>query len=92
MAWHCSLRTDLHQLDYYLPLPALLDPSLDLIVPPLMAVLSRWIGALVTADQAGESLYVDSKRIGRIGILVNWVVKIRGWKAVGTCSGSEPSS
>ncbi|KAK4685879.1 tubulin-specific chaperone D, partial [Tremellales sp. Uapishka_1] len=70
-------------LDHYLPLPALLDPSLDLIVPPLLAVLSKHLTRVVEAEQGGQAKYVDADRIGRIGQLVNWVVKVRGWKATG---------
>ncbi|KAL1413221.1 hypothetical protein Q8F55_000974 [Vanrija albida] len=60
-------------LDYYLPMPGLLDPALDNIVPPLM-------GALSSALASGTA---NPARLARVGRLVNWVVKVRGWKAVG---------
>ncbi|KAL7418710.1 hypothetical protein Q5752_006393 [Cryptotrichosporon argae] len=63
-------------LDHYLPLPGLLDPSLDEIVTPLMAVVADSTDRLAAGEQLDES------RLARVGRLVNWVVKVRGWKAV----------
>lgn len=66
------------QLDYYLPLPGLLDPSLNEILSPLMAVLSTHLTRL--SDDEGN---VNPALLARVGRLINWVVKVRGWKAVG---------
>ncbi|GFZ52002.1 hypothetical protein JCM24511_09773 [Saitozyma sp. JCM 24511] len=63
-------------LDHYLPLPGLLDPSLDEIVPPLMTALSSSLGRL------SESQHVSASRLCRLGRVINWVVKVRGWKAI----------
>ncbi|KAK8845579.1 hypothetical protein IAR55_006295 [Kwoniella newhampshirensis] len=66
-------------LDYYLPLPGLLDPSLDEIVPPLMEKLEENLHIL-TEDQRTQQ--VNAGRLERLGRVLNWVVKVRGWKAV----------
>jgi hypothetical protein len=65
------------QLDYYLPLPGLLDPSLNDIVTPLLEDLSK---ALAKLEQGGHP---DLNRFHRLGRAINWVVKVRGWKGVG---------
>lgn len=57
-------------------MPGLLDPALDAIVPPLMEALASGLGSTAKANPA---------RLARVGRLVNWVVKVRGWKAVGAC-------
>jgi hypothetical protein len=59
----------IEKLDFYLPLPGLLDPYLEEIVAPLMCEIAGLRG--------------DERRLYRLGRLVNWVVKVRGWKAVG---------
>nr|XP_019014520.1 uncharacterized protein I206_00602 [Kwoniella pini CBS 10737]OCF53301.1 hypothetical protein I206_00602 [Kwoniella pini CBS 10737] len=69
-------------LDYYLPLPGLLDPSLDEIVPPLMDLLSRILYTLAKNDDSINSVVVNSGRLARLGKLLNWIVKVRGWKAI----------
>ncbi|CAK9785549.1 ARM repeat-containing protein [Cutaneotrichosporon oleaginosum] len=63
-------------LDYYLPMPGLLDPALEDIVPPLMDALAAALDNL----QAGKA--PNAARLARLGRVVNWVVKVRGWKAV----------
>ncbi|GMK59904.1 hypothetical protein CspeluHIS016_0901210 [Cutaneotrichosporon spelunceum] len=63
-------------LDYYLPMPGLLDPALDDIVPPLMAKLASSLSELVANNPSNPA------RLARLGRVVNWVVKVRGWKAV----------
>jgi hypothetical protein len=62
-----------------LPLPGLLDPSLDEIVDPLMGVLSPALTSL--ADD--PSSRINEGRLHRLGKLINWVVKVRGWKSIG---------
>ncbi|BEJ12462.1 hypothetical protein CspHIS471_0209220 [Cutaneotrichosporon sp. HIS471] len=63
-------------LDYYLPMPGLLDPALDDIVPPLMARLASSLEHLLASKP------LNPARLARLGRVVNWVVKVRGWKAV----------
>lgn len=65
------------QLDYYLPLSGLLDPSLSDIVTPLLEDLST---ALAKVEREGQ---LNSNRFHRLGRAINWVVKVRGWKGVG---------
>lgn len=65
------------QLDYYLPLSGLLDPSLSDIVTPLLEDLST---ALAKLEREGQ---LNSNRFHRLGRAINWVVKVRGWKGVG---------
>nr|XP_019048752.1 hypothetical protein I302_02526 [Kwoniella bestiolae CBS 10118]OCF27682.1 hypothetical protein I302_02526 [Kwoniella bestiolae CBS 10118] len=69
-------------LDYYLPLPGLLDPSLDEIVPPLMDLPGKNLNILAQDGAASSSKTINSKRLARLGKLLNWIVKVRGWKAV----------
>ncbi|WVF65933.1 hypothetical protein IAT40_000671 [Kwoniella sp. CBS 6097] len=71
-------------LDYYLPLPGLLDPSLDQIVPPLMEILGRSLQVLVEAGAQGASTsaQINRRRLARLGRVLNWIVKVRGWKAI----------
>jgi hypothetical protein len=71
------------QLDYYLPLPGLLDPSLNDIVTPLLEDLSK---ALIKLEQGG---HLDSNRFHRLGRSINWVIKVRGWKGVGELTRSD---
>ncbi|KIR54961.1 cofactor D [Cryptococcus gattii Ru294] len=68
-------------LDYYLPMPGLLDPSLDEIVRPLMQLLEKSLHTIVEEDRH-TSNPVNPKRLERLGRVLNWVVKVRGWKAV----------
>ncbi|OXB38247.1 hypothetical protein LQV05_006482 [Cryptococcus neoformans] len=68
-------------LDYYLPMPGLLDPSLDEIVRPLMQLLEESLHTIVQEDSC-TSNPVNPKRLERLGRVLNWVVKVRGWKAV----------
>ncbi|WVR03591.1 hypothetical protein IAU60_000583 [Kwoniella sp. DSM 27419] len=70
-------------LDHYLPLPGLLDPSLHEIVCPLMEVLGRTLSRIVEDDKnhAHEQI-TDVGRLARLAKLLNWIVKVRGWKAV----------
>lgn len=56
-------------------MPGLLDPALDDIVPPLMQVLSSALEHTVSGE-------VNAARLARVGRMINWVVKVRGWKAV----------
>lgn len=58
-------------------MPGLLDPALDDIVPPLMSALSAALEQL-----AGEGPAPNAARLERLGRVINWVVKVRGWKAV----------
>lgn len=60
-------------------MPGLLDPALDDMVPPLMAVLGTQLARL-SGSAAGP--VPNAERLARVGRLVNWVVKVRGWKAV----------
>jgi hypothetical protein len=60
-------------------MPGLLDPALDDIVPPLMSLLGTQLASLAE----GTGPQPNPARLARIGRLVNWVVKVRGWKAVG---------
>ncbi|OCF59625.1 cofactor D [Kwoniella mangroviensis CBS 10435] len=69
-------------LDHYLPLPGLLDPSLDEIVPPLMDLLGANLHILVSKEEDDIKKTVNPKRLARLGRLLNWIVKVRGWKAV----------
>ncbi|WVQ76181.1 hypothetical protein IAR50_005840 [Cryptococcus sp. DSM 104548] len=69
------------QLDYYLPLPGLLDPSLHEMVPPLMSLLEKTLRVLDRQAEDGADK-VNGRRLERVGKIVNWVVKVRGWKAV----------
>ncbi|WRT63818.1 uncharacterized protein IL334_000743 [Kwoniella shivajii] len=69
-------------LDYYLPLPGLLDPSLDEIVPPLMDQLGQTLHMISEGTDTKRPISVNSKRLERLGRLLNWIVKVRGWKAV----------
>ncbi|WVQ93564.1 hypothetical protein IAU59_000639 [Kwoniella sp. CBS 9459] len=69
-------------LDYYLPLPGLLDPSLDQIVPPLMDLLGKNLQKLSDAQDANTIVQMNPKRLARLGRVLNWIVKVRGWKAV----------
>ncbi|WVQ80901.1 hypothetical protein IAT38_003008 [Cryptococcus sp. DSM 104549] len=69
-------------LDFYLPLPGLLDPSLDAVVPPLMEVLGKYLHVLVAEEEGSNTSGVNAKRLERVGRVLNWVVKVRGWKAV----------
>lgn len=71
------MRTDA-QLDYYLPLPGLLDPSLDAIIPPLMDKLAQAISIILS-----EEGHVDQTRLNRLGEVINWIIKVRGWKTIG---------
>lgn len=59
-------------------MPGLLDPALEGILPPLMHVLGTQLARLVE-DTPPQP---DATRLAAIGRLVNWVVKVRGWKAV----------
>lgn len=67
------------QLDYYMPLPGLLDPSLYDIVNPLMEKL---IASLTTLAH-DPSAEISGPRLRRLGRILNWTVKVRGWKAIG---------
>jgi hypothetical protein len=58
-------------------MPGLLDPALDDIVHPLMLVLGTQLQRLAENGPAP-----NNARLARVGRLVNWVVKVRGWKAV----------
>ncbi|WWD08947.1 hypothetical protein V865_007062 [Kwoniella europaea PYCC6329] len=69
-------------LDHYLPLPGLLDPSLDEIVPPLMDLLGANLRILVNNEENDIKKTVNPNRLARLGRLLNWIVKVRGWKAV----------
>ncbi|WVQ62666.1 uncharacterized protein L199_000813 [Kwoniella botswanensis] len=69
-------------LDHYLPLPGLLDPSLDEIVPPLMDLLGANLPTLVNDEENDIKKTVNPNRLARLGRLLNWIVKVRGWKAV----------
>ncbi|WWC99224.1 hypothetical protein V866_006120 [Kwoniella sp. B9012] len=69
-------------LDHYLPLPGLLDPSLDEIVPPLMDLLGAKLHILVNNEESDIKKTVNPNRLARLGRLLNWIVKVRGWKAV----------
>lgn len=60
-------------------MPGLLDPSLGDIVPPLMAALGKQLALLTDGREP------DATRFARIGRVINWVVKVRGWKSVGEC-------
>lgn len=60
-------------------MPGLLDPALGDIVPPLMTVLGKQLALLA------EGREPDAARFARIGRVLNWVVKVRGWKSVGEC-------
>ena len=73
----------LPQLDYYLPLPPLLDPYLGEIIGPLMTTLSFLFHALWHRRREPGAVYSNTKRIARVGRLVNWVIKVRGRKHVG---------
>ncbi|TYJ51709.1 hypothetical protein B9479_007714 [Cryptococcus floricola] len=68
-------------LDYYLPLPGLLDPSLHEVVPPLMTLLENSL-RILDGQLDNDTVTVSGKRLERVGRVVNWVVKVRGWKAV----------
>lgn len=68
------------QLDTYLPSPGLLDPSLHEIVPPLV---DRIIGQLRDLRDGANARTADSPDLLSLGRVVNWVIKVRGWKAVG---------
>lgn len=63
-------------------MPGLLDPSLDEIVRPLMQLLEKSLHTIVEEDRH-TSNPVNPKRLERLGRVLNWVVKVRGWKAVG---------
>ena len=65
------------QLDFYLPLPGILDPSLNEVVPPLMDLLSSALACLIKDEPISVS------RLHRVGRVINWVIRVRGWKAVG---------
>ncbi|ORY25084.1 armadillo-type protein [Naematelia encephala] len=67
-------------LNYYLPLPGLLDPYLDEIVSPMMRLLAHHLNIL--AEAQGDPAPVSSRRLSRLGVVINWVVRVRGWKAV----------
>jgi len=67
------------QLDYYMPLPGLLDPSLYDIVNPLMDKLIESLTTLAH-DPSAE---ISGPRLRRLGRILNWTVKVRGWKAIG---------
>jgi hypothetical protein len=89
-----SSAGDLHgglssQLDYYLPLPGLLDPSLEEMVVPLMDRLRE---AVVALGDEGAQLHIDSARLNRLGRVIGWIIKVRGWKAVGELAVSSPIS
>lgn len=58
-------------------MPGLLDPALDDIVPPLMEKLNAALERL-----ASDGTAPNPERLARLGRVVNWVVKVRGWKAV----------
>ncbi|WVO16748.1 hypothetical protein L204_104432 [Cryptococcus depauperatus] len=70
-------------LDYYLPMPGLLDPSLHEIVPPLMNILENAL-RIMDGKDTNTGTNINSKRIERLGRVINWVVKVRGWKIVVT--------
>lgn len=57
-------------------MPGLLDPALDDVVPPLMATLAASLEHLLAGKPPNLA------RLARLGRVVNWVVKVRGWKAV----------
>lgn len=57
-------------------MPGLLDPALDDIVPPLMTALAAALDNLLAGSAPNPA------RLARLGRVVNWVVKVRGWKAV----------
>lgn len=63
-------------------MPGLLDPSLDEIVRPLMQLLEKSLHTIVEEDRHTPNP-VNPKRLERLGRVLNWVVKVRGWKAVG---------
>lgn len=65
------------QLDNYLPLPGLLDPALHEIVPPLMGRIAGYLRDLQRGDLKPDAA-LSLLATGRV---VNWVVKVRGWKA-----------
>ncbi|EIW73358.1 hypothetical protein TREMEDRAFT_26174 [Tremella mesenterica DSM 1558] len=65
-------------LDFYLPLPGLLDPSLGEILSPLLDKLSSALDLLVNESE----LIVNAARLHRLGQVINWLVKVRGWKAI----------
>ncbi|WWD22528.1 hypothetical protein CI109_107021 [Kwoniella shandongensis] len=69
-------------LDYYLPLPGLLDPSLDEIVPPLMEQMENSLHILAEQEEGDRTKQINPGRLERLGRVLNWVVKVRGWKAV----------
>ena len=69
-----------YQLDYYLPQPGLLDPALNAIVPPLMDAIASAVDTL-SNNNTGDT--ISRVRLARLGCCVNWVVKVRGCKAVG---------
>ncbi|WWC85834.1 uncharacterized protein L201_000701 [Kwoniella dendrophila CBS 6074] len=69
-------------LDFYLPLPGLLDPSLSEIVQPLIERLTVVLTMMVDDKTERNANNINSKRLARLGRLLNWVVKVRGWKAV----------
>ncbi|WWC58144.1 uncharacterized protein I303_100679 [Kwoniella dejecticola CBS 10117] len=70
-------------LDYYLPLPGLLDPSLDEIVPRLIDLLAQNLHLLIEDEfQSPIKTPVNPNRLARLGKLLNWLVKVRGWKAI----------
>lgn len=76
---HVGGVTDI-QLDYYLPLPGLLDPHLDAIIPPFLDKLAGVVGRLASGDGS-----IDQTRLNRLGEVINWVIKVRGWKVTGGC-------
>jgi len=77
------------KLDNYLPLPTLLDPHLQHIVPPILQQLRGHFLELLeerpisrsSSSRNGRS-GSNVERLARIGKVVSWIVKVRGRKAV----------
>jgi hypothetical protein len=77
------------KLDNYLPLPTLLDPHLQHIVPPLLQQLREHFLKLLdgkTYSRSVASRKANSssnlERLARVGKVISWIVKVRGRKAV----------
>jgi len=88
----CDVRivSDLSaKLDHYLPLPTLLDPHLQHIVPPILQQLRGHFQKILEenstkraiSSQNGRSRS-NTERLARVGKVVSWIVKVRGRKAV----------
>ena len=71
-----------NQLDHYLPLPPLLDPSLHEIIPPLLSVLGLHLEILYNEREERDETYTNVQRLARIGRVVGWVAKVRGRKGI----------